>query len=836
MFQLLGNLVSRFWYLVLAAWLLVLGLCWWAAPPWTEVAQDREFAFLPEKVPSRIAEAMYDKAFPDDHLASNIVLVLHRNVVDRAALNAELKFIEDTLEPALRGIANADGGLAVNTNAPPVDEPLFSDKPAAPVTPTSAKRSIMASIRTPNDPEAGPLLVSEDDKALLVVIELTTEFLSRDNWPTIDKIRALLNELKAQRKLPPGLDITMTGSALIGRDHVEGEMKSARATEVLTIVLVISLLLLIYRAPLIALIPLITVYFVVQLSVHALSVLAKFGSITLFEGIQIYITILTYGAGVDYCIFLIARYREELEVGTPPALAVTRAISGVGAAITASAATVIIGIGMMVFAQFGKFHEAGYAIPLSIFLVLCASLTFSPALLRLAGHWAFWPRHVDKLDLTDQAVIAGQSRLDAHLDTLGKMWDWVGHHLLNKPGRLWLASVAIMTPFVIIGFGFGSHLSYDLIADLPPDSISVQGTQLLERHFPSGMLAPITVLLVDPTTNFNSDAGRQEIASITNRLKERRVELGLADIRSLTAPLGITQASTREVRELNIPAAARQEGMKRAALERYATDFGERRETGTRLELVLETSPFSQDNISALEHIEEAVAGAIPAERRATTKIYVSGSTASVRDLASVMQTDRLRIQSLVLIAVFAILIVLLREFTVPLYLLISVLFSYYVTLGVTYLLFRALSPGDFVGLDWKVAIFLFTILIAVGEDYNIFLITRVHDEEKENGPVDAVIHALVRTGPIISNCGIIMAGTFAALMAGSLAEMKQLGFALCFGVLLDTFVVRPIIVPAFLILQRTGRLSPARWFKKSTAMTPTLEPTTGAPGASKPV
>jgi putative drug exporter of the RND superfamily len=840
MLQLLGNWVSRYWFVVLPAWLLTLGICWWVAPPWTEVAQDREFAFLPANVPSRTAEDMYDKAFPDDHLASNIVLVLHRSQLDKSALSGDLKFIEDTLEPGLREIANADGGLAVNPAAPPADEPLFGDKPAAPDQPAATgaqappKRSIMASIRTPNDPEAGPLLVSDDRQALLVVIELTTEFLARDNWPTIDKIRGLIDALAAQQKIPAGMDITMTGSAMIGRDHVEGEMQSARATEVLTIVLVISLLLLIYRAPLIALIPLITVYLVVQLSIHALSILAKFGSITLFEGIQIYITILTYGAGVDYCIFFTARYREELEAGTSPAEAVSRAISGVGAAITASAATVIIGIGMMVFAQFGKFHEAGYAIPFSIFLVLCASLTFSPALLRLAGHWAFWPRHVDKLERTEPAVGSEPGRLEGHLDTLGRIWDWVGHHLLNKPGRLWLTSIAVMVPFVIVGYVFGAHLSYDLIADLPSDSTSVKGTKLLERHFPSGILAPITVLLVDPATDFNSDAGRAEVESITGQLRARQAELGLADIRTLTSPLGITEAGHRQVRDLKIPEAAREEGMRRAALERYATDFGERRKTGTRLELVLQNSPFSQESIKALGLIEEAVAIALPTKSQANTRIFVSGSTASVRDLATVMQTDRLRIQTLVLIAVFVILVALLREFTVPLYLLISVLFSYYVTLGVTYLLFRAISPGEFAGLDWKVGIFLFTILIAVGEDYNIFLITRVRDEEKQHGPLDSVIHALVRTGPIISNCGIIMAGTFAALMAGQLAEMKQLGFALCFGVLLDTFVVRTIVVPAFLILQRTGKLSPANWFKKSTNVTPALEPTAAAPGSRK--
>jgi RND superfamily putative drug exporter len=241
---------------------------------------------------------------------------------------------------------------------------------------------------------------------------------------------------------------------------------------------------------------------------------------------------------------------------------------------------------------------------------------------------------------------------------------------------------------------------------------------------------------------------------------------------------------------------------------------GDRTNAGTRLELILRHSPFSHESIAALNRLERAVHDALPAGTRDRARVYFVGTTASVRDLETVMRRDRVRIELLVLASVFVILVLLLRRLAVTVYLLLSVLFSYYATMGVSFALFWALDPQGFTGIDWKVAIFLFTILIAVGEDYNIFLMTRIDEESRRFGPVRGVTEALDRTGPIISSCGIIMAGTFASLLAGSLTEMKQLGFALAFGVLLDTFVVRPILVPAFLILMRNNRLPLMRWLR----------------------
>jgi RND superfamily putative drug exporter len=807
-FRFLGWVVRRAWPLLLLGWVLILLGTHYAAPPWNQVAQDKEFAFLPADSPSRQAEQVFGRAFPQDRSASNIVLVLERTDPGQAPLRRALNFISDDLEPGLRKIANAEGGLG--SEPAPSQEPLFSTEPAPP--PKPVRRSIMWRIRTPNAPGAGALLVSPDQRALLVVVELTTEFLSTDNWQTIDSISDLVGRLRQEGKVPPGVAISMTGSAVIGRDHTVAQLQSVRATEFLTILLVIVLLVLIYRAPLLALIPLATVYLAVQVAINVLAILAGAGHITLFQGIQIYITILAYGAGVDYCLFLTARYKEELDHGAHPRDAVATAVGGVGAALAASAATVICGIGMMIFAEFGKFREAGVAISLSLALVLCATLTFSPALLCLAGRWAFWPQ----LPGAPAAASGRWWRWLFKTDALHWIWEHVGRVLLRRPGTIWLATVGIMAPFVIAALFLYNRLSYDLIGDLPANAPGVVGTHVLERHFPAGILGPVTVLLVDKNTDFSTPAGREVVQRLTDRLAAEKDELGLADVRSLTAPLGLAPPAELHLAHLDIPEAVRREAANRMALERYTTDLGGRAKIGTRLDVLLQHGPFSHESVVAFPRVEQAVRDALPTEARDASQLYFTGPTASVHDLAVVMQRDRTRIELLVLASVLLILMLLLQRLVTPLYLLLSVLFSYYATLGVTFAVFWLLDPHGFTGIDWRVAIFLFTILIAVGEDYNIFLIARVGEEERHHGQVHGVVEALTRTGPIISSCGIIMAGTFGSLMGGTLTEMKQLGFALAFGVLLDTFVVRPVLVPAFLILFRGGRLPRPAWVQTS--------------------
>jgi RND superfamily putative drug exporter len=932
MFRVLGQMVARFWPLLLLFWILIVAGVDAVAPAWDDVIQDGEFVYLPKYVPSRQGEELFRDAFSRDELGSSVWIVVLREFRAEGLLDTDKDtFIDGILEPRIeliqlltdiaaacspansdpeRTYANLNRLLSAVWN--PAEDPwdvdadgnatptamqerkrvvdsiaavldavrdwhadLFADEadpdPQTDIT-TSLRKRIgrqleqigidrddwseplraelstdvpqngdspgpqweapdgtvdkpepdILRVRTFRDKSLGRLFESKDNKASLVKVELKADFLNKSNRHIIRKIEQLVGgndlgqtaSLHRERLIPPGLNLALSGSAMVGRDMGVNAKKSVDDTHFWMLVLVVILLLCIYRAPVLVLIPLATVYVSVGLALDLLACLARAGYVELFSGIEIYAAIVMCGAGIDYCMFLISRYKEELDGGATFDEATKGSIVKVGAALAASAGTTMCGIGMMVFAEFGKFRQAGVAMSFGLFFVLAASLTFTPALMRLFGRWAFWPHIRTERVAVDPAWVSPTSLIVRLLQRnwFGGLWDRVGQALLKRPGTIWLASVAVMMPFVVVAVVCFEHRSYGLLSELPPDETSVFGAKAVQRHFPPGQTGPITILLENQRVDFGVQAGRKAVEDLTRALDSRKQELRIADIRSIADPLGMR--AEEEVADLSrLQRAFSKRLMRKRASRHYVSDKGDLAGHVTRIDVVLEIDPFSPESIDQFDRLRQAVLKEMPGELADDSRILYIGAIPSIRDLKTVTGRDQIRIDILVLASVFLILVLLLRKVAISGYLILSVFFSYLVTLGVTYTWFWAsafFATGDvagFPGLDWKVPMFLFTILIAVGEDYNIYLITRIDEEQRRHGKIKGVIVALSKTGKIISSCGLIMAGTFFSLyIGGSLAAMRQLGFALGFGVLLDTFVVRPVLVPAYLILLYRGR------------------------------
>lgn len=766
MFQRIGQLVSRHGSWLVVAWLVLLVGVWRSAPDWASVAAQGEFDFLPDYTSSRQAQKVSNEAFPNDVTRSTVVVVVRREASDSKLSESDLTFVSDTLVAQLRELAEQED-LRISR------------------------------VRSPSDELVGPLLVSSDGQAVLVVVELATDFFDLRNQTPVKIIEEQLAKLQQSPAMPAGLQVSLSGSATMGRDLSAARLQSANVVEIVTLLLVIVLLVGIYRAPLPALIPLATVYLAVKLSLKLLSILAEHGVVGIFDGVQTYVTVILYGAGVDYCLFLTARYREEIEAGATYDQAIATSLGKVGAALVASAGTVIGGIGMMVFAEFGKFREAGVAISFSLMIVLAAVLTLSSVLLRLAGRWAFWPGK-----LSNQASVTPPANASEVLQEHHTGWDWIGHKIAKYPLLTFLLCLGLMAPFCIVSVIYHQHVSYGFLSNLPDDAPCVRGTRDLQAHFPGGAMGPLTVLIRSEQTDFSSSDAMDTVTGLSDWLKEHQEELQLADVRSAVNPLGITDAAERAFDGLSrLQTISRKSVLRKRSHDLYVSQAEPLAGHVTRMDLVFKHDPFARDSIAHLDRIEPQLRTEFAKLLPSDATLFFLGSTPSIRDLKMVRTGDQARINALVCLTIFVILVMLLRQPFVCLFLVVSMLLGYGTTYGTTLFVFWALDPAGFPGLDWKLPMLLFTILVAVGEDYNIFLMSRVTEEQVHHGPIQGVVVALSRTGGIISSCGVIMAGTFSALMFGSLISMQQLGFALTFGVLLDTFVIRPILVPAFLIL-----------------------------------
>lgn len=661
-------------------------------------------------------------------------------------------------------------------------------------------------------------LKGREATARLIVLHLDTEFLAIEN---IELFEIVQKELKAVEAWSApletsGLELGLSGAAAVGSDLLLASADSVKNTEWFTLVLVTLILITVYRSPLLVIVPLVTIGVSLDIALHSLALLSQFEwpggtALSLFKTTKIFIVVILFGAGTDFCLFLIARLRENVEKFPNHSEAVAQSLNQVRTALTASALTTILGLGTMCFASFGKLSNSGPAIGMALSVTLLACLTLTPAMLAAFGKAVFWSPSVPVAKRWSAKVTA---------KNLG-IWEAVGNQVVRYPGVILTTSLLLLSWPAFHGQWSSREVTYDLLAGLDTQRPSREGTEILKQHFPIGESGPVMVLARMPETEGRplTDEAVTEIQDRSSILATRLESIAGVDyVRSLQAPLGHRGKAGDPTQQVlrSLPSV-------QSLFLSVPTDPAQG--WVVKFDIVLKTDVFSLASTETLNEISAALLELTGQTDSGWNNIpfEVAGTTAAIRDLRNVTRQDTTTIQFMVVIVVFFVLVVLLRHPIICAYMIFSVLLSFFVTVGLTDWVFAAGYGTDYRGLEWKVPLFLFVILVAVGEDYNVYLASRVFEEQRYHGPIRGLKIAIAQTGGIITSCGIIMAGTFITMTSpiwylaippqfaglrdwlkpegGSLQGMIQMGFALTLGVLLDTFIVRPILLPAYLAL-----------------------------------
>ncbi len=361
---------------------------------------------------------------------------------------------------------------------------------------------------------------------MLTIASLNGTYLAKTTRIAVDRIMEWVQ--KERTRPPAGLELAVTGSAVVGHDINTAANESIANTTWTTVTLVIIILLLVYRSPLLAMVPLVTIALSVIVSLRTIAVLTTMPALG-FQVInitQVFVVVVLFGAGTDYCLFLIARYSEELGRGRSRAEALREAMEQVGGALVASAGTVIVGLGMLFFSSFAKIKYTGPAIALSLAVALAASLTLAPSLLALLRGAIFWPFRSMRP--------AGGTRDDQGPGGMATgFWVRAADLIVHYPAAILAVCLAALLPLAVVGSRTRSN--YNQLADLDADRPSVIGAGVVRRHFAVGELSPATALVDDPALDFRSPRGRSTIEEISRRLGAVAL---VAEVRSLTQPAG----------------------------------------------------------------------------------------------------------------------------------------------------------------------------------------------------------------------------------------------------------------------------------------------------------
>ena len=611
-----------------------------------------------------------------------------------------------------------------------------------------------------------------------------------------------------------GLQVKITGGAGYGADAIE-VFESINGTLLLAAVtLVIVLLILIYRSPIFLFVPLAAVIFAELLARSVGYGLSELG-VTINGQSSSIMSIMVLGAGTDYALLIVARYREELHHTLDRHEAMAAAMRSAGPAVLASAATVIAALFCLTIAKVNGTSGMGPIVAMGVACAALSMLTLLPALLTIFGRRAFWPFVPHSTEwLAPEGVQAGRMRrriadgprwvslpivvgaslivllllplvlLNSllHKATRGAIpslivgpldryifkpyelrrfrhehfatetqgfWARVGSWVARRPRQVAIGSTAVLL-VLCLGLVF---FSTDLTTNdsYRTEVESVAGQEIVSKHFPAGSSAPTDIVVLS----------EEDVAAV------RRAVTGVDGVEAVSGPVA-------------------------------------QGDSGVLIQATLEPEPYSTEAFDLIEPIRDAA-------HQAADGSLVGGPSAVEFDVREAAAWDSTVIPPIVLVVVFLILALLLRALIAPLILIGTVILSFLAALGVGYFAFDVFF--GFPGSDPSLPLFAFVFLVALGVDYNIFLLARAREETIKHGTHDGILRALAVTGGVITSAGIVLAGTFSVLAVLPLVFLTEIGFVVAFGVLLDTFLVRSVLVPALVLL-----IGPRIWWPSSLA------------------
>ncbi|MBU9721272.1 MULTISPECIES: MMPL family transporter [Bacillaceae] len=604
------------------------------------------------------------------------------------------------------------------------------------------------------------LFLSENGKTLVLPATLEKGLEMAEINDTITAIDEFGNDL-----LIDG-DLYVTGPAGIASDTIAIFTNADLVLLFSTIALVLVLLIVIYRSPLLAFLPLLAIAFVYQVVDRVLGLLASAGVFTIESQSLSIVMILLFGATTDYSLFIFSRFREELRLVENKYEAMSRAVKGVAEPLFFSGGTVLAAMLVLLLAYYGPYQNFAPTFAITIVFVLLAGLTLVPALFTLFGRKAFWPF----------IPSVGEETLKKN-----RFWGGIGSIVTKKP---WLTGGIVLLFLIINALNVPSiQYSFNLLNSFPEDMSSRIGFEKMEESFPPGELAPVTVLL-------ENEGGFV--------LDEDGMMAQLEDLQSqLLAVPGVYDVSLSENRGENGQGENQGGNGEEGDVENEASDVAGEVLQALRLELILEDNPYDHGALDTIEVLIDTQ-GALLEESgfdSSEFQLYFAGETASQSDVRALSNRDTIVIGAVVTLVILIMLVWHTRSIVAPVYMMATILLSYLSALGISWFLFE-----NFLGFEemsYRIPLYSFVFLVALGVDYNIMLISRIREENKKFHIRDAVQRGVALTGGVISSAGVILAATFAVLTTQPIMELFLFGFIVSLGILMDAFLIRGMLVPA---------------------------------------